>query len=336
MSVGVWTWVLWGLWLAVTAALCLKIALLRLAAREIREGIRDRLGADTNTLLTVGSRDRAMRALAEELNEELRALRRQRRRYEQGNLALKEAVTNISHDIRTPLTAISGYLELLEREEKSENIDRYLKIIRERTETLSRLTEELFLYTVAVSAGEDGEARRPLQGTADDRVTGAVKGGERNREKDDGGETAADLRSVLEESVLAEYGALSLRGIEPELHLPETEVKCRINIRITSRIFENILNNALKYSDGDLKITLDERGEVIFANHAAALDEVQVGRLFDRFYTVENGKTATGLGLAIARELTEQSGGSIGAWYAEGMLYLRVRFPLAPISLRGL
>ena len=329
MSVGVWTWVLWGLWLAVTAALCLKIALLRHAAREIREGIRDRLGADTNTLLTVGSRDRVMRALAEDLNGELRTLRRRRLRYEQGNLALKEAVTNISHDIRTPLTAIRGYLELLEKEEKNENISRYLKIIEERTEVLSRLTEELFRYTVAVSAGDDGEARRPLQGTADGKGPGAVKGGEGSGEEEAGGETVLDLRRMLEESVLAAYGALSLRGIEPEIELPEQEVKCKINTRITSRIFENILQNALKYSDGDFKITLDERGEVIFANHAAALDEVQVGRLFERFYTVESGRTATGLGLAIARELTEQAGGGIDAWYAEGMLYLRLRFPLA-------
>lgn len=98
--------------------------------------------------------------------------------------------------------------------------------------------------------------------------------------------------------------------------------------KTTHRIIENIINNAIKYSDGDLYITLNEHGEVLFANHALSLDAVQTGRLFDRFYTVENAKTATGLGLAIAKQLTEQMGGSITAWYEDGMLYLKLTFPL--------
>ena len=88
------------------------------------------------------------------------------------------------------------------------------------------------------------------------------------------------------------------------------------------------MNNATKYSDGDLRITLDKQGEILFANHALSLDAVQTGRLFDRFYTVENAKTATGLGLAIARQLTEKMGGSIAAWYEDEMLYLKLKFPV--------
>lgn len=296
MYVGVWTWGLFGICAAVIIILCGKILLMRKAANEIREGVSYRLKTDTNTLIDIASRDKAMCALAESLNEELRALRNQRQIYYQGNLALKEAVTNISHDIRTPLTAIRGYLELLEEEEKTEDTDRYLNVIAERTEVLSQLTEELFRYTVAV----------PI--TAEEDMT------------------EEDLSKLLEESVLASYAVLVKKGIKPDIRLPEEKVKCKVNAKIAHRIFENILNNALKYSDGDLQITLSEQGEVVFANHAAALDEVQVGRLFDRFYTVENAKTATGLGLAIAKQLTEQMGGSITAWYEEGMLYLKLRF----------
>lgn len=296
MYVGVWTWGLFGICAAVIIILCGKILLMRKAANEIREGVSYRLKTDTNTLIDIASRDKAMCALAESLNEELRALRNQRQIYYQGNLALKEAVTNISHDIRTPLTAIRGYLELLEEEEKTEDTDRYLNVIAERTEVLSQLTEELFRYTVAV----------PI--TAEEDMT------------------EEDLSKLLEESVLASYAVLVKKGIKPDIRLPEEKVKCKVNAKIAHRIFENILNNALKYSDGDLQITLSEQGEVVFANHAAALDEVQVGRLFDRFYTVENAKTATGLGLAIAKQLTEQMDGSITAWYEEGMLYLKLRF----------
>lgn len=310
MYVGVWIWGLFGVCVLIIMMLIAKILLMRKAAYEIQEGISYRLKTDTNTLLDIASRDKAMCALANGLNDELRALRRQRQMYYQGNQSLKEAVTNISHDIRTPLTAIRGYLELMEKEEKSENIARYLNIIEERTAVLSRLTEELFQYTVAVSVTSPAAA-----------------------EDDDGSEfgwevTEADMGRLIEESVLASYAALIQKGIKPDIRFPEEKVKCKINKEATRRILANILSNAAKYSDGDLCISLNEQGEVIFANHAAALDAVQTGRLFDRFYTVENAKTSTGLGLAIAKQLTEQMGGSITAWYEDGMLYLKLRFPM--------
>ena len=110
MYVGVWIWGLFGICALIILLLCAKILLMRKAAYEIQEGISYRLKTDTNTLLDIASRDKAMRALADRLNDELRALRRQRQTYDQGNLALKQAVTNISHDIRTHLTAIRGYL----------------------------------------------------------------------------------------------------------------------------------------------------------------------------------------------------------------------------------
>ena len=291
-------WGMLGMCAVVIIALCGKIMLMRKAADEIREGISYRLRTDTNTLIDIASRDKIMRALAECLNEELRILRRQRQTYYQGNLELKEAVTNISHDIRTPLTAIRGYLELLEEEEKTENTTRYLSVISERTEVLSQLTEELFQYTVAVPMVEQDNF--------------VIK----------------DLGRLLEESVLASYASLMQNGINPDVQMPEEKVKCKINEKTAHRIIENILNNATKYSDGDLHITLNKQGEVLFANHALSLDAVQTGRLFDRFYTVENAKTATGLGLAIAKQLTEKMGGSIAAWYEDGMLYLKLKFPV--------
>ena len=95
-----------------------------------------------------------------------------------------------------------------------------------------------------------------------------------------------------------------------------------------SRIFGNLIGNTLKYSDGDLIIELNDSGELLFANHASGLDEIETGRLFDRFYTVETASAgSTGLGLSIARALTEQMGGKIGATYEEGMLKVRITFP---------
>ena len=147
-------WILWAacavLFIAVLV-LAVRVYLLRRSAREIAAGLSARISTDTNTLIGISSRDRAMRALAESVNTELRALRRERRRLQQGDRELREAVTNISHDLRTPLTAICGYLELLEREEKSAAVARYLGQIENRTAALTRLTEELFRYSLVSS-----------------------------------------------------------------------------------------------------------------------------------------------------------------------------------------
>ena len=95
-----------------------------------------------------------------------------------------------------------------------------------------------------------------------------------------------------------------------------------------NRIFSNLLSNAVKYSSGDLKITLKENGEITFENTAETLDEVQVGRLFDRFYTVEDAGKSTGLGLAISRTLTEQMGGTAEAEYKDGRLVIVLKLPV--------
>lgn len=91
---------------------------------------------------------------------------------------------------------------------------------------------------------------------------------------------------------------------------------------------ELLLSNAAKYSDGDLKITLDRNGYITFKNRASHLSEVEAGKLFDRFYTVENVKGSTGLGLSIARLLTEKMGGSITASWNNGYLVITLWFPL--------
>ena len=93
---------------AIIIILSLKIAAVRKSAREIEEGFRSRLEEDTNTLIDISCRDNAMRGLAGSINSQLKLLRSERQRFQQGDLELKEAITNISHDLRTPLTAICG------------------------------------------------------------------------------------------------------------------------------------------------------------------------------------------------------------------------------------
>ena len=93
------------------------------------------------------------------------------------------------------------------------------------------------------------------------------------------------------------------------------------------RIFDNILSNAAKYSSGDLAVSLLADGSVTFSNRAPALSRVQTERLFDRFYTVETARSSTGLGLSIAKLLTERMGGTITAEYKNERLCICTAFP---------
>ncbi len=290
-------WLLCGALAAAVIALLLKIMLLKKAMDEIRSELGERLSQDTNTLISISSRDRHARLLAVALNEQLRLLRKERRRFQSGNRELKDAVANISHDLRTPLTAVFGYLELMEKEEKSEAAARYLSLIENRARALKQLTEELFQYSVFTSAPENIR----LEEVA--------------------------VNSALEESIAAHYAALKERGITPRIRMPEKAVLRRLDRAALSRVFSNLMSNALKYSDGDLEITLSEACEITFSNAASGLTEVQVGKLFDRFYTVEAARKSTGLGLAIARTMVERMRGTIVAHYRAGRISLCVCFP---------
>ena len=153
-------WVLAAGLALLALGLGIKVALLRHGMKALRRDLVERRGQDTNTLLSLPCRDRELRRLASALNDELRALRQERLRYQQGDKELKEAVVNISHDLRTPLTAISGYLQLLQGQDLPPDTRRYLEQIGGRAQAMKRLTEELFRYSVVVS--EETLAREPV------------------------------------------------------------------------------------------------------------------------------------------------------------------------------
>ena len=289
-------WVI-GVLCLIIIVLLIKIILMQKGAKEIAEKLSEKLTADTNTLIDVSSRDRNIRRLANEINAELRKLRAERIKFNQGDAEVKEAITNISHDLRTPLTAISGYLELLEKEEKTEAAQRYIGIIKDRTEHMKQLCEELFRYSIVISTTDS---------ISYESVT---------------------VNAVLEESISSYYAALTGANITPKISICEKKIVRSLDKNALSRIFGNLIGNAIKYSDGDLAITLFESGTITFSNHASALDETQAGKLFNRFFTVENAEKSTGLGLSIAKALTEEMNGKITAKYENGVLSIRLIFP---------
>lgn len=281
---------------AAVIMLSLKIYLMRRSVKEIYEGFAEKLQTDTNTVIDISSNDSEIRTLADNINKQLVILRKRHQRYTQGDKELKTAIINISHDLRTPLTTICGYLDVMKSMDKPVKIGEYLDIIDERAELMKQLTEELFGYSVILSGDSEAETEEVF------------------------------INQALAESISGYYAVLTKQGITPQINITEYRIIKTLNRTSLSRVFSNLLNNAVKYSDGDLEITLSDTGEIIFANTAKNLSSVQVERLFDRFYTVETARNSTGLGLSIARTLVEQMGGSISAEYNDHKLFIKLTF----------
>lgn len=275
-------WVICAVLAVVCILLLAKIYYLRKSCDEIIDKLDLIMSDDTNAKITILSDDRHMKLLATELNRRLRQIRKDQLKYISGDRELKDAITNISHDLRTPLTAIMGYLQIMKDIPKSEKLEQYLAIIKGRAEAMKQLTEELFRYSVVLSEQQS----QPEQTV---------------------------VNKVLEDSVMSYYAAMSEKGIVPVVDITEEKITRLLDPTALARVFANLMNNAIKYSGGDLEISLREPCVIEFSNSAPEMTNTQVERLFDRFYTVEAAHKSTGLGLSIARTLIEQMGGMIDA-----------------------
>ena len=284
------------------AAAIVKIVLLRRGFDELTDNIEDQVNCETQIPITLTTSDTHARRTAETLNKELNKLQDERNRYMDGNRRISQAVTEISHDIRTPLTAINSYLDLIKDETDEELKAQYLERIKSRTLSLSDLTDELFKYS-----------------TSTEQSIYSVQAEKKDSED-------IDICRVLEECMLSFYAAFTKKGIEPCIEIPEHPVPVMCDLKSANRIFENIISNALKYADGSLEVKLDDAGCVVFSNPAPDLTPVSAAKLFDRYYTVNEGSTSTGLGFSIAKELITGNGGSIDSELKDGILSIIVRF----------
>ena len=290
-----WLGILCGVLVFAVITLTIKICMLKKSIKEICDGFEHSFHTDTNVQVSVSSRDETVRTLANAINIQLSELRRIKRQYENGDQELKDAITNISHDLRTPLTAIWGYLDLLEKKDLPEDEKRYVEQIRNRSEALKQLTEELFRYSVISSTPEMSYEN-------------------------------VDIRRVAEETLISFEGALQEANIIPDVQLPPNPIWRRLDSTALTRIFSNIINNAIKYADGDFSVLLEEDGSITFSNTAKELNTVEVGKLFDRFYTVDSTRKSTGLGLSIAKLLVERMHGTISADYKGDVLLVTISF----------
>lgn len=240
--------------------------------------------------------------LLELLNELMQKHRDLKVEYEEKDEAFRQLITNLSHDIRTPLTSLDGYFQLLSKAKEPKIREHYITIIEGRIRQLSEMLDQLFLYM-------------KLQNNCY----------EISMEK-------CNLSQILCECMLDFYEQFTSRGIEPEIQLPEEEVIILGNSSVLIRILQNMIKNALEHGDEHFQITLEKAEEIVVTckNGYANGEEIDFSQIFERFYKADKARTqtSTGLGLAIAKELVEKIGGRIEAISGGAEFSIKVHFPI--------
>lgn len=248
---------------------------------------------NTNQLITRDFSSKEINYLVCNINNLYEKLRKQSVSYAKKDNELKETITNISHDIRTPLTSLSGYFQLLEEANSEEDKERYCFIIKERIKCLKDMLEELFTYV-------------KLQNS--DYVLD---------------EEEVNVKEKLCNCILSFYEELKKQNIEPVISIPDEEKSVILNNFALDRVFQNIVKNSLEHGCEKLKVELyyKDSNEIFlsFANKIKENYNIDVSRIFDRFYKEDRSRSrnSTGLGLSIAHDLVVKLGGTMEAFVEE-------------------
>lgn len=284
--------------LAVTViVLLVKVVLLERAFKEIGDQVRDHMDGTNSSIFQLSTSNKEARKLANDLNGALQELHAERVFLKDGDKRMKENVTAISHDLRTPLTAINSYVDLLENETDDAKRKEYLERIKDRTSELKDMTGELFKYSVSSDTQYDSQLSNE----------------------------DLDLKSIIENSLISFYKEFTSKGIDTQTEFPSGKVIINSNRKTLMRIFDNVFSNVAKYATS-LSVELSDDCVVTVSNDAPDLTPVQVSKLFDKYYTVTDGTNSTGLGLSIAKDLVGRMGGSISAGLSDGLLTITIKF----------
>ena len=213
---------------------------------------------------------------------------------------LRASITNMSHDLRTPLTSIMGYLQMIRSEKASETDKKeYMDIVEKRTKSLQQLISSFYDLS-------------------------RIEGNEYNFNY-----KKVNLSNVLCENIALFYNDFINNSIEPVIEIEEGIKEIISDEGAITRIFSNLIGNMIKHGENFVKITLKQENDVIiteFINKATGLTQENVDKLFDRFYTVDNSRSDrnTGLGLYITKILVEKLGHNIKANLKEDNLVISI------------
>ncbi len=241
--------------------------------------------------------------LSDRLNDLLELRRKEKQYYQEKETLIADTYTNLSHDIRTPLTSLDGYFQLMEACENVEEQRRYLNIIHERIHSLNEMLEELFMFTKL----KNESYRLEL--------------------------TSCCINRILKETVFSYYDDWVRREIRPDIQITEEQLYIDGNKQGLSRIIQNVIKNGLDHGEKKIRIVLKrEQNQAVLriSNQVTASEQIDIEHVFDRFYKADaaRSKTSTGLGLSIAREFVRRMNGEIGAKIEENEFIVEMSFPI--------
>lgn len=276
------------------------IVFIKLQLRSINMQLKNRLAEHTRQPVSLGLLDKELNQLAVNINKCLKAEESLRLSVVREEKQFKEMIANISHDLRTPLTAIKGYQQLIEKGTLSHEQRWKLAIAQKHADELGGLIEHFFEYSCLLNADTQPKLERL-------NLTNLTA------------ECLAEFVTMFEEKHLA-------------VHFDEPgPIFVLADKEMVIRIIRNLTRNSIQHSDSDVdvKLTIGQLAEMSFKNAINKEKGIDVNRLFERFYTADKARSGnTGLGLSIVKLLAEQMGGKTGATVRDGFLEIKVWFPI--------
>lgn len=258
---------------------------------------------DTNSLIRTSSHEKEILALAKQLNSIYEQHRMFRINLQKKDRRLKEMLAHISHDIRTPFTALRGFFQLMLLEEAQEKKDAYAAIIQTKLDEVTKLMDELFMYT-------------KLQNEEYTLVL-----------------ARENFTQLVLEVLFTFYDELKQLGITPQIEIEETPCFVLCNEMAVKRILTNMIRNAMLHGNGQIIITChssDTQVCFLCKNKVQEPDKIDMERIFERFYQADQARSSqsSGLGLPIAKGFADKMGGSLKAKLEDGWFTLKFEMDL--------
>lgn len=255
----------------------------------------DELAQGSHMEIFVCRRDKTSLELCKKLNEVVTRQHQKEIQYERSQKRLKQNISALAHDIRTPLTSAAGYLQMGADCADKETRDRYLDISSKRLKELKDMLEELFLYT-KLSTDDFQLSTQDLQ-----------------------------VLPLLSECLIGMYQQFEEKGVTPLVEFETEGFHLKADEDCLNRIFRNLIQNALQHGNGGITITQQGR-QMTFSNPIADDTHLDVAQIFDRFYKADAARRrgSSGMGLAIVKELVEKMGGGISAAINDGCLQINI------------
>lgn len=282
-----------------TIILIIYIVVLQLQLRNINRQLDKRMTENTRQPVSLELFNKELNTLSANINKCLKAEETLRLKSIREEKKFKELVANISHDLRTPLTVLKGYQQLLEKGELSKEQRKKLDTAQKYADELGVLIESFFEYTYLINA-------EPEMNITKINLTDLV------------------TECLVESITSFEERNLAVRFEDTPIVFVQTDRK------MVLRIVQNLIRNCISYADGDIGVQVLKRqnAAIIFRNPVKNASEIDVDRLFDRFYTADKSRSnTTGLGLAIVKLLAKRLGGSANVSIQSGYFEIIVELP---------